>query len=148
MTSKSDQMDNVRNWDVISGVSTFAFLGFLVSALVAFFYQETVDFGVLGKAPTFPYREYVYPLGFGAIVFLLITAVSIWFSFQAEHEVAALSSKGDSLRLAGESRFCSNCGSEVPRRDYVFCPFCGNRLNEYANDEKYTPAERKDKKKP
>ena len=104
------------NWDVISGISTFIFIGFLVAALFAYFYPTSIDYGVLGKVPTYPFRQYLFPLGFGAGLFLLVAVGSTLVSFQSERDARLVYVK------------CPECRKETYDPSYDYCPFCGTAL--------------------
>jgi len=101
------------NWDVISGIATFVFIGFIVATVFAYFYPTTIDYGVLGKVTSYPFRQYLFPLGFGAGLFLLIAIGSTLVSFQAEHDSRLVCIK------------CAECGKETYDPNYSYCPFCG-----------------------
>jgi len=104
------------NWDVISGIATFIFIGFLIATLFAYFYQTTIDFGIMGKVPSYPFRQFLFPLGFGAGLFLLIAVGSTLVSFQAEHDSRLVYVK------------CPECRKETYDPSYAYCPFCGTSL--------------------
>jgi hypothetical protein len=104
------------NWDIISGIATFIFIGFLIATVFAYFYQTTIDFGIMGKVPSYPFRQYLFPLGFGAGLFLLIAVGSTLVSFQAERDSRIVYVK------------CSECRKETYDPDYDYCPYCGTSL--------------------
>ena len=107
------------NWDIISGLATFIFIGFIVAVLFAYFYQTIEDFGpLLGVKVNYPFRQYLFPLGFGAGLFLLIAVGSTLVSFQAERDSRFICVK------------CLQCGKETYDTNYAYCPYCGTAFLE------------------
>lgn len=104
------------NWDIVSGIATFIFIGFIIATVFAYFYQTSIDFGIMGKVPSYPFRQYLFPLGFGAGLFLLLAVGATLVSFQAERDPRFVYLK------------CSGCGKETYDPNYAYCPFCGTLL--------------------
>jgi len=106
------------SWDIISGTATLTFIGFIVAILIAFFYPTTEYFGPIGWKITYPFRQYLFPLGFGAGLFLLIAIGSTLVSFQTERDSRFIRKK------------CLQCGKETYNTSYAYCPYCGTAFQD------------------
>jgi hypothetical protein len=62
---------------------SFVFSGlFFFAAIMAYYFQEVIDFTIFGRVTKFPYRPYAFPFCMCGFVFLFIGIVTLVISFR------------------------------------------------------------------
>jgi len=111
-----------QDWKGISDLFGVLFFILLIAGIFSYFYQTTyVTF--LGTFYVYPYRGYVFGLGFGAAFCVIASIVA---GNMANQEALAASQVPRPFTVI--KRYCTACGSEVSFND-SYCPKCGKPLS-------------------